>query len=130
MKILVVEDNRWLQVLYQNELAEEGYEVFVAGSGAKALEQFESVKPDLVTIDLGLPDAEGASILAEMKEKFPEVPVIILTAYDRIDEEAKSLADASLMKSSDLSSMREEIARLLSEPRPKRKALRRASNLV
>ena len=130
MKILVVEDNRWLQVLYQNELAEEGYQVFVAGSGAEALEQFESVEPDLVTIDLGLPDAEGASILAEMKEKFPEVPVIILTAYDRIDGEAESLADASLMKSSDLSSMREEIARLLSESQPKKKAFPKASNFV
>lgn len=130
MKILVVEDNRWLQVLYESELAEEGYEVFVAGTGAEALERLESLEPDLITMDLGLPDARGANILTEIKEKLPDVPVIVLTAYDKIDEVARLLADAILIKSSDLGNLKQEIAGLISKPRARKRALPRQINIA
>jgi len=109
MKLLVVDDDLNVQRLYKEELEEEGYEVIVASSGKSALEKFEKEKPDLVTLDILMPDMDGISVLRKMKEQRPDVPVLMSTAYDYRDDFAVWASEAYVVKSSDLSELKEQI---------------------
>ncbi|MGC8938078.1 MAG: response regulator, partial [Thermodesulfovibrio sp.] len=59
MKILVVDDEKNILMLYKAELEDEGYKVITANSGREAIELFESEKPDMVTLDIMMPDIDG-----------------------------------------------------------------------
>jgi len=117
MKILVVDDDKRIQLLYRAELEEEGYEVFVADSGEDALRQFDEVKPDLVTLDILMPDMDGIQVLRKMKEKNPQLPIIMSTAYDYRDDFAVWASEAYLVKSSDLGELKNTINKLIGTPR-------------
>ena len=71
MKLLIVDDDQHIRRLFKEELEEEGYEVYVASTGAEALELFEKESPDLVTLDFLMPDIDGIKLLRQMKEKRP-----------------------------------------------------------
>ena len=116
MKILVVDDDKRIQLLYQAELEEEGYEVFIAGSGTEALEKFDEIEPDLVTLDILMPDIDGIQVLRKMKEKKPQLPVIMSTAYDYRDDFAVWASEAYLVKSSDLAELKNTIRKLVGGP--------------
>jgi DNA-binding response OmpR family regulator len=80
--ILVVDDEPAIvQVIYER-LAREGLTVRTAGSGAAALQTIEEESPDLVILDLMLPDQDGFAVLRRLRHRGDEVPVIILTARD------------------------------------------------
>jgi len=113
MKILVVDDDRHIRRLYQDELSEEGYEVVVAANGEEALKLFDSENPDLVTLDILLPDMDGIHILRQMKEKRPRIPIIMSTAYDYRDDFAVWASEAYIVKSSDLGDLKSMIKELL-----------------
>lgn len=115
MKLLVVDDDLNVQRLYKEELEEEGYEVIVASSGKSALEMFEKEKPDLVTLDILMPDIDGISVLRKMKEQRPEVPVLMSTAYDYRDDFAVWASEAYVVKSSDLSELKEQIKKFVNK---------------
>lgn len=112
MKILVVDDDAHILRLYKLELEEEGYEVLTAGSGKDALEKFESEDVDLVTLDILMPDVDGISLLRKMKELKPRMPIIMSTAYDYRDDFAVWASEAYLVKSADLTEMKETIRKL------------------
>lgn len=109
MKIMVVDDEKNILMLYQSELEDEGYEVVAANSGKEALELFDREKPDLVTLDIMMPDIDGIQVLRQLKEKNPNVPVIMLTAYDYRDDFSIWASDAYVVKSSDLEPLKETI---------------------
>ncbi|GAB5045860.1 response regulator [Thermodesulfovibrio sp. TK110] len=109
MKILVVDDEKNILMLYKAELEEEGYDVITANSGREALELFESEKPDMVTLDIMMPDIDGIQVLRQLKQKNPGVPVIMLTAYDYRDDFSIWASDAYVVKSSDLGPLKETI---------------------
>jgi len=67
MKILVVDDDLHIQRLYKEELTEEGYDVVVAANGVEAMEKFDSENPDLVTLDIRLPDVDGIHLLLRLQ---------------------------------------------------------------
>lgn len=113
MKILVVDDDHNIQRLYKDELSEEGYEVIIAANGKEALELFDSEVPDLVTLDILLPDIDGIHLLRQMKEKRPRVPIIMSTAYDYRDDFAVWASEAYIVKSSDLGELKSTIKELL-----------------
>jgi len=115
MKILVVDNDRKLQLLYREELEEEGYEVHVAGSGTEALEKFERIRPALVTVDITLPDINGVRLLERLKDIDPRCPAIILTAYDFFDDSAIWVSDEYMVKSSDLSELKDKIRRFITD---------------
>lgn len=115
MKILVVDDDLHIQRLYQEEFQDEGYEVVVASNGAEAMEMFERENPDIVTLDILLPDVDGIRILRQMKEKNPRIPVIMSTAYDYRDDFAVWASEAYIVKSSDLDELKIMIKKLLSK---------------
>ncbi len=113
MKILVVDDDPAIRMLYKEELEEEGYEVVVASSGKEALELFEKEMPDLVTLDILMPDMDGIQVLRKMKEMRPRLPIIMSTAYDYRDDFAVWASEAYVVKSSDTTELKETIRRLL-----------------
>jgi len=79
-RILLVEDNPDLLESIQSHLELEGYEVFVATRAAQALALARSHAPDLVLLDLGLPDRDGYSVLQEMRSRGMLCPVLIVSA--------------------------------------------------
>ncbi|RMG02452.1 MAG: response regulator [Nitrospirae bacterium] len=113
MKILVVDDDPSIRTLYKEELEEEGYEVVVASSGDEALRLFEQEKPDLVTLDILMPDMDGIQVLRKLKELNPRLPIIMSTAYDYRDDFAVWASEAYVVKSADTTELKETIKRLL-----------------
>lgn len=113
MKILVVDDEKNILKLYQAELEDEGYTVVTANSGKEAMDIFESENPDLVTLDILMPDIDGIQILRQMKEKRPNTPIIMLTAYDYRDDFSVWVSDAYVVKSSDLSNLKATIKQII-----------------
>ncbi len=115
MKILVVDDDLHIQKLYKEELEDEGYQVVVAGDGTKAMELFLKEDPDLVTLDILMPDIDGIKLLRQMKEKKPRLPVIMSTAYDYRDDFAVWASEAYIVKSADLTELKNTVKKLLSK---------------
>ena len=77
--ILVVEDERKLRDLLRSYLEREGLSVLTAGTGAEALTMAAQADPDLVVLDLGLPDIGGETVATELRER-SNVPIVMLTA--------------------------------------------------
>ncbi len=115
MKILVVDDDAHILRLYEEELREEGYDVVTASTGEEALAVFEKENPDLVTLDILMPDIDGISLLRRMKEMRPRLPIIMSTAYDYRDDFAVWASEAYLVKSADLAELKAKIKELLSK---------------
>lgn len=80
MKILIIEDEKSNSDLIRMNLILEGFEAIVADEGYKGLELFKKDEPDLVILDLMLPDCDGFEILKEMQEVNYKTPIVILTA--------------------------------------------------
>lgn len=113
-KIMVVDDEAHIRLLYSEELAEDGYEVVTAGSGERLLERIEEERPDLVVLDIKLGPYDGLDLLEDIKKQHPRLPVILCTAYDIFKEELKSVqADGFVVKSFALSELKRKIGRLL-----------------
>lgn len=83
--ILLVDDEDTIRLFLEKTLREEGYEALTAATGAEALEITRSELPDLVLLDLKLPDMSGLEVLRQIKEEVPEVCVIMLTAFGDIE---------------------------------------------
>jgi two-component system alkaline phosphatase synthesis response regulator PhoP/two-component system response regulator VicR len=81
-KILVVDDERHIVRLVQVNLQKEGYEVETAANGLEALEQARAGQPDLIVMDVMMPEMDGFEALQQLKadETTAEIPVIMLTA--------------------------------------------------
>lgn len=112
MKILIVDDDLHIQRLYKDELEEEGYEIVVASTGKDALELFDKENPDIVTLDILMPDIDGISLLRKMKELKPAIPIIMSTAYDYRDDFAVWASEAYIVKSADLKELKTTIKKL------------------
>lgn len=115
MKLLIVDDDLNVQRLYKEELEEEGYDIVIAGTGKEALDMFEKENPDIVTLDILMPDIDGISLLRKMKEQRPDIPIIMSTAYDYRDDFAVWASEAYIVKSSDLSELKKTIEKLVKE---------------
>ncbi len=113
MKLMIVDDDTNIQRLYKEELEEEGYDIVIAGTGKDALEMFERENPDIVTLDILMPDIDGISLLRKMKEKRPDIPIIMSTAYDYRDDFAVWASEAYIVKSSDLGELKSTIKKLI-----------------
>jgi two-component system response regulator (stage 0 sporulation protein F) len=113
-KILVVDDEEHIRLLYSEELSEAGYEVITAANGYKLIERIEMEKPDLVVLDIKMVDYNGLDLLQEIRNKFYNLPVILCTAYDTYKEDLKAIAaDFYVIKSFDLTELKKKIARAL-----------------
>ena len=91
MKILLVEDDRALSDGLSKALGAEGFVVEVEHTGNGGLNSFAMLEPDLVILDLGLPDMDGAEVLSRLRKQSPQLPVLILTARDEITDKVDVL---------------------------------------
>ncbi len=82
--ILIIDDDRDMCLLLKRFLTRHGYEVLEAYNGKKSLELLETIEPSLVMCDFRLEDMEGNVLLGKIKEKYPHLPVIIITGYSDI----------------------------------------------
>ena len=80
-KILVIDDDRSICETLELYLTEEGYEVVTAASGTEGLNRFVETSPDVVILDIRLPDVDGFTVLEDLREEDENVKVIMITAY-------------------------------------------------
>lgn len=90
-KILVIDDDKDLCFLLNQFLIRKGYEVAVNYSGMEALAYLQTSKPDLVICDLRLEDIDGITLLGKIKQKYADLPVIIITGHADIKTSALAL---------------------------------------
>jgi two-component system KDP operon response regulator KdpE len=88
--VLIVEDDRGLARALAITLNARGYAVRAAGTGAAALEAAASAPPDLVVLDLGLPDMDGMDVLRALR-CWTDVPVVVLSARQLSDDKVQAL---------------------------------------
>src|SRR5581483_3515878 len=84
--IVVVEDDKGLQDYLKEVLLDNGYFVHTAADGVTGLDLIRKTEPDLVILDLGLPNVSGESVTLEVKKKHPNLPIIILTGRDSVSD--------------------------------------------
>jgi DNA-binding NtrC family response regulator len=113
-KILVVDDQEHIRLLYSEELHEAGYEVVTADGGHELLEKIADVKPDLIILGIRMADCNGLDLLQDIRNQFYDLPVIISTVYHGFRYDIKSIAaDFVVAKSYDLTELKTKIAMAL-----------------
>lgn len=90
MRILVVDDETQIRKLLRVALNAHGYEVEEVGTGNEAIVRATMLKPDLLIVDLGLPDMDGKRVVKEIRE-WSNAPIIVLTARDQEQEKIDAL---------------------------------------
>lgn len=101
MKILIVEDDSLLQKGLYDAITSNGYVCEVASNGKQAEELVGFAQFSLIVLDLGLPDCDGLTLLSRWRKKNIDIPVLILTARDTIEDRVEGLdlgADDYLIK--------------------------------
>ena len=83
--ILLVDDQDTIRFFLEKTLAQEGYETVTAREGIEAVEKARQVMPDLVLLDLKLPDIDGLEVLRRIKEIFPEICIVMITAFGDVE---------------------------------------------
>lgn len=110
-KILVVDDETHIRMLYQEELETEGYAVATSDGSEDILEVLGSTSPDIVVLDIKLgQQRSGLDLLQEIRSKEQTLPVILSTAYDSFQHDLKSIAaDYYVVKSVDLTELKDKV---------------------
>ncbi len=113
-KILLVDDEDSIHLLYREELEDEGYEVHSALSGEEALAQLKVIMPDLVILDINMPGINGIDALRQIKEMNPSLPVILSSAYQEFKQDLATWAsDEYIVKSSNLDELKAAVKKHL-----------------
>ena len=86
MRVLLVEDHRAMREMIADHLKERGFAVDSVGRGDHAIAAAAVARMDAVILDLGLPDMDGMEVLSSLRGSHPELPAIILTARDSVDD--------------------------------------------
>ncbi len=113
-KILLVDDEDSIHLLYREELEDEGYEVHSALSGEEALAQLKVIMPDLVILDINMPGINGIDALRQIKEINPSLPVILSSAYQEFKQDLATWAsDEYIVKSSNMDELKAAVKKHL-----------------
>jgi DNA-binding NtrC family response regulator len=110
-KVLVVDDEKHIRMLYQEELETEGYTVATSNGEEDILEVIARENPQVVILDIKLgSNRSGLDLLQEIRSQDQELPVILSTAYDTFQHDLKSIAaDYYVVKSVDLSELKSKV---------------------
>lgn len=94
MRILLIEDDRSVGEIVQTSLAARGYEVHRAATGRHGLEVASKIEPDLIILDLGLPDIDGIAVCRRLRRWFTN-PIIVLSADGAEDRKVDALDEGA-----------------------------------
>ncbi|MEW6351906.1 MAG: response regulator [Thermodesulfobacteriota bacterium] len=109
-KILIVDDEEGIRMLYSMELEDEGYEVVTRSDGKDLLKVIASEKPNCIVLDIKMRDYSGLDLLQEIRKRYYDLPVILNSAYSSFKVDLKSVAaDYYVVKSSDLAELKDKI---------------------
>jgi DNA-binding response OmpR family regulator len=117
--ILVIEDDKDVQLLYYELLVEAGYFVITADNGEEGLEKLRSNSFDLVILDVKMPYRHGLDILEEIRKKNPSMPVIICTAYKGMEDDfvvSTSQVAAYMVKPFDIKDLLAKVEETIGKP--------------
>jgi CheY-like chemotaxis protein len=113
-RILLVDDEESIQLLYREEFEDEGYIVESAYNGAEALAKFEQNPPDLVVLDINMPGMNGIEVLRKMKEMRANLPIILSSAYQEYKQDFGSWAsEAYVVKSANMDELKSTLRKYL-----------------
>ena len=109
-RILIVDDDEAILMLYDEELTEEGYDVTTCRNGSHVLEIIHKNKPGLVVLDIMLGNYSGLDLLQDIRNTYYDLPVILCSSYPAFKEDMKSIAaDYYVVKGSNLSELKTKI---------------------
>jgi DNA-binding response OmpR family regulator len=91
LSVLLVEDELELRKYVQDLLVEQGYAVYTADRGTDALEIIAKIQPNLIILDLGLPDVTGESLCRTIRENYPDISIVILTGKSTTENVVEGL---------------------------------------
>jgi two-component system, OmpR family, response regulator len=91
INVLVVDDEAVLAEMVSMALRYEGWNIATAGDGSSALAAARAQRPDVVVLDVMLPDMSGLDVLRKLREQTPHLPVLLLTAKDAVEDRIAGL---------------------------------------
>ncbi len=89
--LLLVEDDEMISSMYKTKFEQSGFKVITAATGAEGLEQAQKTKPDIILLDIIMPQLDGFAVLKELKfsPKTKKIPVILLTNLGTAEDQEK-----------------------------------------
>ena len=121
VKILVIDDEPSIRSLLDTLLRRKGYDVVLADSGRKGLELFRREHPDVIVLDLKMPEMDGLTVLRQIHSLDPKKPVIILTGAGNTEAEQQVRAlgvTEYVEREFSLHLLGDSLKRLLNNPNP------------
>ncbi len=127
-KILIIEDEKHIAEAIKLNLKMVGHEVLHAINGLEGLNFYPEFKPDLILVDLMMPEIDGIGVITEIRKRDPKIPIMVISAKDQVKEKVKCLSlgvDDYLAKPFDLDEFLLRVDRLLTrqewnQPPPKK----------
>jgi len=116
--IILVEDEKFLSETISDELSEAGYNVHIAGTGKKCIELIKAKMPDLVILDINLPDMSGLKVLEKIRELSANLPVMMCSAMDSLKTDPKlwgMYINDYFVKPVDLDDLKIKVKKLIKE---------------
>jgi DNA-binding NtrC family response regulator len=126
--VLIIDDEKNIRALLTRVLAEERLEVHAAATAAEGLQAADDVDPDVILLDLRLPDASGLDVLKALKTRHPEAAVLMVTAFGQVESAVEAMkggaSDYIEKPFQALDKLRLAVARALQEVKSRREILR------
>ena len=113
-KLLIADDQLGIRLLLSEVFQREGYEIYLAANGVEALQVVKDEQPHCLLLDMEMPRMNGAEVLKELQKSWPDIPVIMMTAHDRVELTDKMLKGIVHLftKPFDIYEVREAVNRL------------------
>ena len=95
-RILIAEDEKTQRDLLEGFLKKEGFSVETASSGRQALDKIEAAFIDIALLDYKMPELDGLQTLREIRKRFPDLPVVMMTAYGTVETAVAAMKEGAL----------------------------------
>jgi DNA-binding response OmpR family regulator len=113
-RVLIVDDDENICALYEEELKDESHEVEIASNGKESIEKLKTFDPDIIVMDIRMPEMDGIEALGKIIAMHKNIPIILNSAYSSYKDDFRSWgADAYMVKSSDVTALKEKIKEIL-----------------